>query len=519
MPTTATWSNSAPLVEWAVARRQAGVVASELGQPGAHRRRSPRRARRGRRYGGRPGEQGRGETRSASVRRRPPRAGPRRRRTRSGQASRSVVAVDPARSRPSSARVVDEQVDRRRRGTASPRSSAATTAGRSSRFVRARIARVPSSSGHEPERAARSAPVRRRRPGRGRRGPARPVAARIDLGEPLAVVLDEPDGALDDRRRAAVVDLEVDPPQPGQRRVQGQDAPHIGQAPAVDRLVVVADEEDPVRRGGQQEGQRAAASGRRPGPRRRGGGRSAARQRSSSAGSSLEHVERPADQVVEVERAARRERRLVARRTPGPAGPAVGVGRDRRAASTPSSSFSRENAVSSGRPRPARQSGHDLGAGRSPGRRGRRTSTPASRRISRPEGVERPDPDRPRPDAERREGRVQPLAELLGRALVEGDGRDRPAGRRRSSTSQAIRATSVVVLPEPAGATHRTGPGGAVAARALVGRQAIEPGRRPSGCGHRPRVCAGGRFTAGHAAIRCPDAPEPRPPHETFTGC
>jgi hypothetical protein len=32
------------------------------------------------------------------------------------------------------------------------------------------------------------------------------------------------------------------------------------------------------------------------------------------------------------------------------------------------------------------------------------------------------------------------------------------------SNSQAILATSVVVLPDPAGATHSTGPGGAVAA-------------------------------------------------------
>jgi hypothetical protein len=38
------------------------------------------------------------------------------------------------------------------------------------------------------------------------------------------------------------------------------------------------------------------------------------------------------------------------------------------------------------------------------------------------------------------------------------------AGSAPSSTSHAIRATSVVVLPLPAGATHRTGPGGAVAA-------------------------------------------------------
>jgi hypothetical protein len=38
------------------------------------------------------------------------------------------------------------------------------------------------------------------------------------------------------------------------------------------------------------------------------------------------------------------------------------------------------------------------------------------------------------------------------------------AGSAPVAMSQAIRATSVVVLPLPAGATHSTGPGGAVAA-------------------------------------------------------
>ena len=38
------------------------------------------------------------------------------------------------------------------------------------------------------------------------------------------------------------------------------------------------------------------------------------------------------------------------------------------------------------------------------------------------------------------------------------------AGSTPVATSQAIRATSVVVLPLPAGATTRTGPGSAVAA-------------------------------------------------------
>ena len=66
-------------------------------------------------------------------------------------------------------------------------------------------------------------------------------------------------------------------------------------------------------------------------------------------------------------------------------------------------------------------------------------------------------------DAERRERRVGPHGQLLGRALVECDRAER-RGSTPPSMSQAIRATSVVVLPLPAGATHRMGPGRAVAA-------------------------------------------------------
>ena len=66
-------------------------------------------------------------------------------------------------------------------------------------------------------------------------------------------MLDQPDGPLDDRRRAAVVHLEIDSSQARQRRSERQHAADIGQAPAVDRLVVVTDEEDPVRRRGEQQ--------------------------------------------------------------------------------------------------------------------------------------------------------------------------------------------------------------------------------------------------------------------------
>ena len=81
-----------------------------------------------------------------------------------------------------------------------------------------------------------------------------------------------------------------------------------------------------------------------------------------------------------------------------------------------------------------------------------------------------------------------------------------------------MRATRVVVLPEPAGATHRTGPGGAVAAARW---SAVNRSSRAttSGCGHR-RSLDGGRFTADsprlalRAMHRNRDAP-----NVTFTGC
>ena len=53
------------------------------------------------------------------------------------------------------------------------------------------------------------------------------------LGEALAVALDEPDGALDDGPRAAVVDLEVDPPQAGQQRPEPEE---IGRASCRERV-------------------------------------------------------------------------------------------------------------------------------------------------------------------------------------------------------------------------------------------------------------------------------------------
>ena len=96
-------------------------------------------------------------------------------------------------------------------------------------------------------------------------------------------------------------------------------------------------------------------------------------------------------------------------------------------------------------------------------------------------------------------------AELLGRALVERDRRD-PVGRRSAATSHAIRATSVVVLPDPAGATQSTGPGGAVAAaRWSVARRARRSATAADG--HRsdsmPRRRSPNDQRCPHAPLRC----------------
>ena len=116
------------------------------------------------------------------------------------------------------------------------------------------MARVESSAGHVPHR-----PGQADRLVRGVRRQDQPTVGgrtRADpLGEPALVVLDETHGPLDDRTRTPVVDLQVHPSKAGQTTLERQDPPDIGQPPAVDRLVVVADEEDPVRGGGQEQGQ------------------------------------------------------------------------------------------------------------------------------------------------------------------------------------------------------------------------------------------------------------------------
>ncbi len=65
----------------------------------------------------------------------------------------------------------------------------------------------------------------------------------------------EADRALDDLAGTPVVDLEVDSAKARQDRIQAEDPADIGQPPAIDGLVVVADQEDAVGRRGQQQGE------------------------------------------------------------------------------------------------------------------------------------------------------------------------------------------------------------------------------------------------------------------------
>src|SRR5437899_494465 len=75
------------------------------------------------------------------------------------------------------------------------------------------------------------------------------------LAEALAVAFDEPHGPLDDRPGTSVVRHEVDAPEVRQGRPEVEHPTDVGEPPAVDRLVVVADEEDSVLGRREQEGE------------------------------------------------------------------------------------------------------------------------------------------------------------------------------------------------------------------------------------------------------------------------
>ena len=191
-----------------------------------------------------------------------------------------------------------------------PRSSAATTATSSSRFVRARIARVDASVGPGPHRARHAHEVVR---GVGREDqPARRARSRQDpLRESLAVVLDEPDRALHDGPRAPVVRLEVDPSQARQGRPPGRGP--VARRRAASRRSTGRRRPRGTRRwpAPRAAARAPAGSDRGPAPRRRAAARTGRASAASTRPIGLEEPERPDDEVVEVDAAELRDRPLV----------------------------------------------------------------------------------------------------------------------------------------------------------------------------------------------------------------
>ena len=263
-----TWSNSSPFVRVRGGEGQRGVVAAEV-------RQSRTRLGDGRREGGevgladRPAEQRGGDLvgRGVGARGPAPRRGP-------DSSERHAAAARPS------------TVDARRPARAGCRRSATRAAGRSAARGRAAQAerdddgrqelavgpgqdrpgrrRRPARSA-SPARAGRSRRTRRARGSAGRSRRARPDGLR----EPLAVVLDQADGPFDDRARAAIVDLEIDPTQAGQRDRRGRGC--AGRRRAASRRSTGRRRRRgrsgwPARPAGAPAG---AVPDRRPGPRRR----------------------------------------------------------------------------------------------------------------------------------------------------------------------------------------------------------------------------------------------------------
>ena len=218
-------------------------------------------------------------------------------------------------------------------------------------------------------------------------------------------------------------------------RLEVEDSPDIRQAPAVDRLVVVADEEDPVRRGGEQQrkpklravdvldlvDQQLSAA---PTPARQQGG------------VALEGRDRPKDQVVEIEAATRGHGLFVGhegqRHRPG-----VRIGGDVRLGHAQLDLEPGDDRIEPeplGLVGPRRHLGQD---GRAVGQRF--GGLAGIEQDLAAEGMERPDPDVTGRDPERRDRSVKALGHLRRGPLVEGDrpdgvgrrpGRDEPRGAR-----------------------------------------------------------------------------------------
>ena len=308
-----------------------------------------------------------------------------------------------------------------------PSSSATTTAGRSSRFVRARTARVESSRPATPRhRPLETDGLVRRHPAPGRL-PARPRDRRGSSWRTARRCARRAERRV---RRPAAGSGSSPRGRPGGGPGRSAASPRIrGRRPAASRRSTGRRRRrgrsgSPGRPGAAPAG---AARGRRPGPRRRGGAAQRSRQRAEGR-RPLEARDRAQDEVVEVEAAARRDGRLVGDEGPArSAGLGVGgvVGRHAELDLEPRDD--RVEAQEAGLVGPRRDLGQD---GRPIGERF--DATPRSRRISRPSAWNVRTRTAPGATPERRDRRVEALGHLDGCSLVEGDRPDR-LGRRRPS--------------------------------------------------------------------------------------
>ena len=289
------------------------------------------------------------------------------------------------------------------------------------------------------------------------------------LLEALAVDGDHPRGRLDDRRRASVVRREHHAPRGRVVLPEAEDSAHVGEAPRVDRLVVVADHEEVVLRERQAAGRGEAARRPRPGTRRRRRARIATASGGGAPDPSASRSAGADHEVVEVD----------ARRAPA-AAPRRSAGRPphRPAARDPPPSRPRATCRAAKPPGarpmdPPRHVGGGRRAGAGADRRG--CSTPRRRRGA--PGARERGACGPRSavasgtDGPRRFATRPARSCAASRLKVTTQIREGWTPRARST---ARRATIVVVLPLPAGAMIWAGPSGRIAAARCSGSRACQ---------------------------------------------
>ena len=317
-----------------------------------------------------------------------------------------------------------------------------------------------------------------RRPARGRGCPVAFGRGLDDLGEPLAVVLDQPDGPPHDRspgsgswsrgRPAAGPAAHRRAPGPGGRR------------PAASRRSTGRRRRrgrsgSPAPRGAGPAG---AGSGRGPGPRRRAGALHAARQRASTSAVRSRRRSGARDEVVEVEAAAPLDRALVGDERPGDRARAPDPAATSSAV-TPRSSLSRENACRAGAARPAAASGATA----------RRTVIRSTSGSTAPTGRRAGSPARARGTSGRE---PRPARRPAARAP--------PSSRSRSSSAARLLNVIAAIVPGAAPAVDQPGDPGDERRRLARAR----PARRTGSARAAPSRPPAGRARAARAARRRP---------------